>query len=288
MEKKELIKKTVVENVLSRIEAVKACGGLHIPEDYSAENAIQAAGLILSSTTDKDNKPVLTTCSQESIANSLLYMVVNGLNPLKNQCYFISYAGKLECQKSYQGSITLAKRFGGVVEISSQVVYAEDDFEFHVDIESGRKKLIKHSQSLDSIDPSKIKGAYAIALLDDGSKELEVMTMAQIKVAWLMRKGKELSQAHEKFSDEMCKKTVINRLCKKYINSTNDKALLINYNPPKIEAGEKAISEPNSKVLMVDSEEITKAKPLPAKKVNKNPSPAANNRSDELKANAGF
>jgi len=78
-----------------------------------------------------------------------------------------------------------------------------------------------------NIDSDKIKGAYAVVKLEDGSKYTEVMNIHQIKKAW--KKGyayKEGSGVHTDFADQMAKKTVINRACKNIINSSDDANLL--------------------------------------------------------------
>lgn len=91
--------KNITDNVLNRINKMQTEGSLQIPDNYSPENALKSAYLKLLETKDKDNKPVLQTCTQESIANSLLEMVVQGLNPMKNQGYFIPYGNKLTFTK---------------------------------------------------------------------------------------------------------------------------------------------------------------------------------------------
>lgn len=262
------IQKSVVDDVLNRVEEYKAVGGLHLPGDYSVQNAIQAAGLIIAKTVDKNKKPALEVCTRESVANALLYMVTNGLNPLKEQCYFVVYGNELQCSKSYQGSIALAKRFGGVVEVVAQAVFTEDDFAFRVDHETGRKEIIKHGQTLASLN-SGVVGAYATAFLADGTKDVEIMTIEQIKQAWLMRnKGdkESLTKAHENFSDEMAKKTVINRLCKPYINTSNDSVILPeNYNKQLEDGNSK---KPNAKIL---AEQTTEVKQIPNKIIGPQP-----------------
>ena len=69
-----------------------------------------------------------------------------------------------------------------------------------------------------NIDITKIKGAYAIAKVADGEKHVEIMNMAMIKSAWEQGFGyKENGNGtHQKFTDQMCLKTVKNR-CLKYI-----------------------------------------------------------------------
>lgn len=261
------IQKTVVDDVLKRVEEYKSVGGIHLPDNYSVQNAIQAAGLIIAKSVDRNKKPALEVCTRESVANALLYMVTNGLNPLKNQCYFIVYGDELTCSKSYQGSIALAKRFGKVQDVTSQAIFKDDVFKFEVDIESGLKRILKHEQSLNSLN-SDVVGAYAIATLQDGTKDVEIMTIEQIKQAWLMRnKGAkdELTKAHGNFSDEMAKKTVINRLCKKYINSSDDSEILPdNYNQQMKELNEFD-EKPQTRIL---ANQIPNSKELPEAEIS--------------------
>ena len=63
--------------------------GLSFPEDYNVANSLMGAYLVLKETTDKNGKPILETCSQVSIANSLMDMCVLGLNVQRKQGYLI-------------------------------------------------------------------------------------------------------------------------------------------------------------------------------------------------------
>ena len=80
----------------------------------------------------------------------------------------------------------------------------------------------KISDTFENIDNDKIVGAYAVAIMENGEKIAEVMTMAQIKTAWRQGYGyKENGNGvHQKFTDQMAMKTVKNRLLKA-INNTH-------------------------------------------------------------------
>lgn len=199
----------------------KKCGyGLSFPDDYNVANALTGAYLVLKETTDKSGKPILETCSQVSIANALMDMCVLGLNVQRKQGYFIAYGGKCQFQRSYFGNITIARRFG-LKDIHAEVIYEGDNFVYH--IEDGNKVLDKHEQSIANIDNDKIIGAYAVVIMQDGTKMLEVMNMKQIKQSWQQGYGyKEGSGTHSKFADQMAKKTVINRALKQIINTHGD------------------------------------------------------------------
>ena len=194
--------------------------GLTFPADYNPTNALMGAYLILKETTDKNGKSVLETCSQASIANSLMDMVTMGLSMQKKQCYPIAYGGKLQCQVSYHGNKAMAHRYGAKT-INAEVIYEGDTFQYH--IENGVKVLDKHEQDFKNIDLDKIVGAYCIITMVDGSKYMEVMNIQQIKTAWKKGYGyKEGSGTHKEFADMMAKKTVTSRACKQIVQQYGD------------------------------------------------------------------
>ena len=196
--------------------------GLSFPADYNPTNALMGAYLIMKETTDKNGKCILESCSQASIANSLMDMATLGLNASKKQGYFIAYGGKCQFKKSYFGNITLARR-NGLKTINAEIIYDGDTFKYH--IENGMKVIDVHEQDFMNIDNDKILGAYAVAVMDDGRKVVEVMNINQLKKAWNQRMGglkEDASSTHMKFKDQMAKKTVINRLCKLIGNTSTD------------------------------------------------------------------
>ena len=115
-------KKTVVDLVADRVRVFQESGEINFPRGYSPENALKSAWLELQSIQTTDKKPVLTACTQSSIANCLLSMVVQGLNPNKKQCYFIAYGDQLTLQRSYFGAMTVAKN----IDPNIADIYAEE------------------------------------------------------------------------------------------------------------------------------------------------------------------
>lgn len=226
----------VVDEVAKRVRTFEARGELTFPDNYIPENALKSAYLVLQETTDRNKKPVLQTCSNASIANALLSMVVQGLNPDKQQCYFIAYGNKLQLQRSYFGSMHVAKTVDPNIEdIYAAVVYEDDDFEY--EIKHGKERVIKHTQKLANKDKDKIIGAYATILYKDGKELSTVMTMDQIKQAWSKSSMKPVDDkgnikpfsTHGQFTEEMAKKTVINRACKYVINSSSDQNIVAKF-----------------------------------------------------------
>lgn len=213
----------ISEQVLSRIEQFQKDGSMILPKNYSVENHMKSAWLALQEVEDKEHHKALQICTKESIANSLLDMVLQGLSVSKKQGYFIMYGNKLIFQRSYFGTIALAKRAGGMVsEPVANVIYEGDDFQYEIDPKTAKVSIVKHSQKLENIDNSKIKGAYALVTLADGTTQVTIMSMQQIRAAWGQGATKGNSPAHKNFAEEMAKKTVIGRACKAIINSSDD------------------------------------------------------------------
>jgi len=232
--------KVITNQVLAKINQFQQNGELTLPSSYSPENALKSAWLILQETVDMNKKPVLEACTKVSIANCLLDMVVQGLSPVKKQCYFIAYGSKLQLSRSYLGAIAVAKRVGNVKEVRANCIFDGDEFDYEIDVNTGRLKINKHKPSLENINLSKIKGAYAIVIYNDDSTSVEIMNMDQIKTAWNQGKAKGNSPAHQNFSDEMAKKTVINRALKIVIGSSDDAGL---YDEKELPTTEDLVSE---------------------------------------------
>jgi len=255
-----MIDRTLADSVLNKVKIFTANKDLRLPPDYSPENALKAAWLLLLETKDSNKKPVLEVCTKDSIANALLKMVLLGLNPLKSQCDFIAYGEKLSCDVSYFGTIALARRNGQVDHVLPVVVYAGDEFQY--EINNGVKKVTKHIQAFENIDINKIKGAYATVFFEDPDKEpyVEIMTIVQIRQAWQQGAAKGNSPAHQKFPDQMCGKTVIGRACKLFINASDDSDLGIESQDQRTIESKQAIANNANKeeiTMDVNAEDVT-------------------------------
>lgn len=227
-ENKQLTKqeKNITDSVLSRIEECKGEGTISFPSNYNYANALKSAQLILAETVDRNEKPVLQSCSKTSICNALLDMTLQGLSPAKKQCYFVAFNGKLQLMKSYLGNIAATKRLKGVKDVFANVIYEGDNFEYKLNLETGLIEIVKHEQKFENIG-KKILGAYAVVVRENAPNYVEVMNMEQIKNAWNMGAAKGKSGAHQNFGEEMAKKTVINRACKRFVNTSDDSDVLI-------------------------------------------------------------
>ncbi len=267
-----LIKKDTVDVVAQKVREFQEKRELHLPANYSAENAMKSAWLTLQSTVDKDGKPALEVCTKDSIANALLEMVVQGLNPAKKQCYFIVYGKKLVCMRSYFGTMAVTKQVARAKDIYAQVIYKGDEFEY--EIKGARKVVTKHVQKLENVANENVIAAYCVIEFDDGREPFsDIMTMDQIRKAWAKSKmnPNDKNSTHMQFTEEMAKKTVINRTCKKYINSSDDNNLMIEYfnrseeTLVEEEVAQEIAENANSEVIDIEAEvtETTQEEPAP-------------------------
>lgn len=216
-----LLQKDITDAVNSRVDSL-VNEGLTLPRNYNHSNALKSAFFAIKETKDKSKRPAFEVCTPDSMANALLDMVIQGLSPAKNQCYFVVYGNELALQRSYFGSQAVLKRLGSVKDIWANVIFEGDNFE--IENKDGRDRLLHHETSWKNRD-NPIEGAYAIIKQEDDDEILTIMTMKEIQTAW--NQSKTSQGVHKSFPQEMAKKTVINRAAKNYINTSDDSDLLV-------------------------------------------------------------
>lgn len=232
-----LVKKDTVDVVAAKVKEFQEKNELHFPANYSPENAMKSAWLILQTIKTGKNdgyKPALEVCTKDSIANSLLDMVVQGLNPAKKQGYFIVYGKQLTFQRSYFGTMAVTKRVTGAKSIDAAVIYEGDEVDY--EMKNGRITNLTHKQKFGNINKDKILGAYATIVMPDETTYHELMTIDELRKAWSKaqfwgdnQKVEKEGSTHDEFKQEMAKKTVINRACKKFMNASDDSSLIMQH-----------------------------------------------------------
>ena len=216
-----IIQKDITDDVNKSLTRLQD-DGLVLPPNYNASNALKSAFFKLQEVRDRNGKPALEVCTRESIANSLLDMVTQGLSPAKTQCYFIVYGNQLQLNRSYFGTQAVLKRLSNVKDIWANVIFEGDVFDYEV--AGGREKLLKHETNFLNRD-NEILGAYAVVKTNEDEELLTVMTRKEIDTAW--GQSKTSQGVHKKFPQEMAKRTVINRAAKAFINTSDDSDLLV-------------------------------------------------------------
>lgn len=215
------VEKTIADKVMSRVRALEEQQRVVVPPNYSAENALQSAYLILQGVTDKEGKNALQVCTSDTVANALFDMVVQGLNPQKKQCYFIARGNKLCLDRSYFGDQAVLKRaVPGITDVFANVIYKGDNVVLKQE-KSGRIIVESHETKFENRD-NEITGAYSI-IIKDGVAYYEIMTMKEIQASWNKRSNS--GQVQKDFPQEMAKRTVIRRGVKNFINASDDSNL---------------------------------------------------------------
>lgn len=226
--------KELVVRTEQRVAELLRDGGLVLPERYAWQNALKSAWLVLQDATIQGgphkDKRVLDVCSERSVANALLDMVVQGLNVGAKQGYFIPYGTTLTFQRSYFGSIAVAKRVAGVEDVRALPIYQEDAVE--LEVEDGRRRIVSHRQMFASIREGTLVGAYAIVDFRDADRPplVEVMTIEEIRTSWGQSRGYRYDpkkSTHASFPEAMALRTVIQRALKPLINAATDDYLFL-------------------------------------------------------------
>lgn len=165
----------------------------------------------------------LATATPTSVAKAIWNVAITGLslNPVLKLAYITprKIGGVLEAllMPSYQGMTKLITDTGSVKQIAAHVVYNGDVFE----VEYGTETKLRHTPKFKSRKNDDVTHAYAVAVLQDGSKQFEVMSIEEIHAIRersdgykAFKAGNAKTAIWESDFGEMCRKTVIKRLCK--------------------------------------------------------------------------
>lgn len=208
--------KSVGDIVLARVNEMSEAG-FTLPADYNPTNAIKASMLVLQEIKDKNGKPALEVCTPASIQAALFKMLTFGEDVSKVQGYFITYGTQLQYQESYFGKVLRVRRIFPEWTPVPMLIHEGDSFEYAIDPETGRKKVLKHEQKLENIDKP-IIGGYLYIPCADGGQDLYVMTAKEIATAH--SKSRSGGAVHKQFSTKMYSKTLVSSGCNYILNST--------------------------------------------------------------------
>lgn len=220
----EVFNKNAFQKTEERVAEMRDQGEIDLPANYSVSNALKSAFLTIQNTTDKNKNPVLKSCSKSSVMNAMLDTIIQGLQPSREQVYYVPFGKKLVAMRSYHGDVHLARQTANVKDVKPNLIYEGD--ELAVTTEEGRTIIENHEQSWENMKDGNIVAAYAVVEFeDDRPNQYTIMRKEEIERAWAMRRGNDKSKAHKNFAGEMAKKTVVHRACKPLINNRDDSHL---------------------------------------------------------------
>ena len=216
--------KDISDTVMARINDMLGKHELVLPDNYNAGTALRSAMLIIQDTKDKNGRTALDVCTKASVVNSLLNMCIQGLQPSKKQCYFIAYGNQLQMFRSYFGTqCALRRAVPSVHKIVADLVRYNDEVDWSTNQYGERFVSRIVSDPFENADkPYK----YGFCNIYDYRGELlatSIMSWTDIQTSWKQsRNWKPTDGVHQRFPEEMAKRTLINRACKNLLNSTAD------------------------------------------------------------------
>ena len=184
-------------------------GKMKVPEGYDVGSEMFSAMLAIAQTRDKNGRPALQVCTQESILSELKD---------KKQGYPIGMGDGLHIRRSNFGSQCVFNRMFPDYKATADVIYEGDEYILEHDDIYEFDNIRITSRKLENRDKP-IVAAYGV-ITDMRTKERVggcVMTIKEIKASCSHAKTQNV---HKEFPQEMAKRTVMNRMLKNWINAS--------------------------------------------------------------------
>ena len=177
-----------------------------LPTDFNKQRFVQNCMTVL-----QDGQADFSKCDSSTVVRTLLKGAFLGLDFFNGECYAIPYGGSCQFQTDYKGEIKLAKKYSSnpIKDIYAKVVREGDEFEEV--IEDGQQKINFRPKTFND---GEIIGAFAVCLYRDGSMIYDTMSRKDIEHTRQTFSKAANSKAWKDSYGEMCKKTVLRRLCK--------------------------------------------------------------------------
>jgi len=160
--------------------------------------------------------PQLQDADRRSLFGAIVRLAQDGLLPDGREAALVMFGNKAQAMPMIAGILKKIRQSGDVAKISAQVVYEND----HFLVKYGFDEDVEHTPPPLDKPRGKPIGAYATAVLKDGERMLEVMSLEEIeKVRAVSRAAK--NGPWVAWWSEMARKTVMRRLSKRLPMSTD-------------------------------------------------------------------
>lgn len=176
-----------------------------LPKDFNRERFVQNCLAVMNET------PQLAKISPAQTIQGLLKGAYLGLDFMNRECYLIPYGNSVQFQTDYKGEVKFTKKYSvrKIKDIYAKVVREGDEF---------TEEIVDGQPSIDfkplPFNGGEIIGAFAVVLYQDGGMAYEAMSLSDINSVRNNYSKASQSKAWKNSFDEMCKKTVLRRLCK--------------------------------------------------------------------------
>lgn len=177
-----------------------------LPQNFNKQRFMQNCMTVL-----QDGTADFSKCDPKSVIRTLLKGAFLGLDFFNSECYAIPYGSTVSFQTDYRGEIKLCKRYSSnqIKDIYAKIVREGD--EFIENIENGQQTVTFRPKPFND---GKIIGAFAVCLYMDGGMIYDTMSVSEIEHTRTTFSKAPNSKAWKDSYGEMCKKTVLRRLCK--------------------------------------------------------------------------
>lgn len=198
---------SVANQVRGYLEKMKSEIAMALPKHCTPDRMARMALTEIRST------PALLKCSIESLMAGVMKASQEGLEFGTNRCYLVPYWNKKKQMheatyiRGYLGAVDLVRRTGELVSIGADFVCVNDDYEFEKGFEPKCRHVPRYGNRGDLL------GFYAYAVLKDGGKQADFMTLEEVEAIRQRSKAKDSGPWVTDYN-EMGKKTVLRRLCK--------------------------------------------------------------------------
>lgn len=157
---------------------------------------------------------------KSTLYSSVLKAAEQGMKLDGEEAALVQYGSNVQFMKMIKGVKKQLRNSGEIKEISAEVVYSNDKFEFWIDDEG---KHLKHVPDFLSLNRGELICAYSVITTKDGGRFITVMGKQEIEAVQSASKtGKtNFSPWNGPFKSEMWKKTVLRRNAKDAPSSTD-------------------------------------------------------------------
>lgn len=162
------------------------------------------------------NTPALVNADRRSLFGAFVRLAQDGLLPDGREAAIVMFGNKAQAMPMIAGILKKIRQSGEVAKVSAQVVYANDKFI----VKYGFDEDVEHIPPALNEPRGEPIGAYATAVLKDGSQLLEVMSLEQIEAVRKVSRASGNGPWVTWFG-EMARKTVMRRLSKRLPMSTD-------------------------------------------------------------------
>jgi len=156
------------------------------------------------------NNPDLLNVDRKSLFGAIVRLAQDGLLPDGREAAIVKFGDKAQAMPMIAGILKKVRQSGEVAYVSAQVVYELDEFVWTL----GFDETVTHNPPRLDQPRGRPIGAYATAVLKDGSRLLEVMSLDEIEKVRSVSRSKSNGPWVQWFG-EMARKTVMRRLSKR-------------------------------------------------------------------------